>query len=81
MAELIYLRVKTFHKDITITEFPKNKLHDEPNVYHAEIQEIQKHRRVESRKAGCDVGEEWAAVDWIKKHAKSFRAKWNKCHG
>jgi len=48
------------------------------DVYHAEIKEIQKHRWRESRKAGHDVGEEWAAFDWVEKHAEQFRDAWSK---
>ena len=45
----------------------------EKNTYLDQVEEIQKHRRVESKKAGYDVGEEWAARDWINKYAKKYR--------
>jgi len=48
------------------------------NIYLAQAEEIQKHRWIESKKAGCDVGELWAARDWIRKYAKTFRENWNK---
>ncbi len=52
----------------------KTKL--EKNVYHTQVEEIQKHRWIESEKVGHDVGVEWAAQDWAEKHAASFREHW-----
>ena len=37
-----------------------------------QIQEIQRHKWIESEKAGRDLGQE-AAFDWIRRHARSFR--------
>ena len=48
------------------------------NVFLEQVREIQKHRLLESEKAGYDVGEEWAAVDWISKYAASFRGSLRK---
>lgn len=45
----------------------------------AQIEEIQKHKWIESEKAGHDLGEE-AVKDWVKKHAKEWRDNWNKEH-
>jgi len=46
------------------------------NVYQAEIEEIRKHCWLESERAGCNVGEEWAALDWTERYAEQFRAWW-----
>ena len=40
----------------------------------AEREEIQKHKWIESEKAGYDIGFERALTDWIIKH----RSKWRK---
>ena len=42
----------------------------------AQIEEMKKHRWIESEKAGRDLGEA-AYLDWIKNHAKAFREWWN----
>lgn len=39
---------------------------------HAQIQEINKHKWIESEKANRDLGDS-AIKDWIKKYAKNFR--------
>ena len=38
-----------------------------------QIQEIQRHKYLESEKRGYDVGEDWAAMDWIQNHSKKWR--------
>jgi len=43
-----------------------------------QIEEIQKYKWIESEKAGYDIGELKAAVDWIVKYAKEFRENWGK---
>ena len=43
------------------------------NIFQRQVEEIQKHRWIESEKFGYDAGEEWAATDWIVKYARSFR--------
>jgi membrane-bound lytic murein transglycosylase MltF len=48
------------------------------NVFQAEIAEIQKYRWLESEKLSYDIGEEIAAVEWIRQYAKSFREYWNR---
>ena len=42
-----------------------------------QIKEIEIHKWIESEKANRDLGEE-AIKDWIMKHAKEFREKWEK---
>lgn len=42
--------------------------------FHAEREEILKHKWIESEKAGHDIGFERALTDWIIKH----RSKWRK---
>lgn len=42
--------------------------------FHAEREEILKHKWIESEKAGHDIGFEQALTDWIVKH----RSKWRK---
>lgn len=42
----------------------------------AQCEEMQKHRWIESEKAGHDLGES-AYLDWVRKYAKSFREWWN----
>ena len=47
-------------------------------IYSVQVEEILKHKWIESEKAGHDVGEKWAAADWVRKYAKQFREYWNK---
>lgn len=42
----------------------------------AQCEEMQKHRWIESEKAGRDLGES-AYLDWVRKYAKVFREWWN----
>jgi hypothetical protein len=42
--------------------------------FQAELNEILKHKWIESEKAGRDIGFEKALTDWIMKH----RSKWRK---
>jgi len=42
--------------------------------FHAECEEILKHKWIESEKAGRDIGFDWALTDWNVKH----RSKWLK---
>ena len=42
--------------------------------FQAELQEILRHKWLESEKAGRDIGFEQALTDWIMKH----RSKWRK---
>ena len=40
--------------------------------YQCQIDEVNRHKWIESEKAGHDVGWEWALIDWIIRH----RATW-----
>jgi hypothetical protein len=42
------------------------------NLNKKQIEEIEKHKWIESEKVGYDLGY-LAVLDWIKKHAKKFR--------
>lgn len=43
----------------------------------SQIDEINKHKWIESEKVKHDLGEE-AVRDWIKKHAANFRKEWER---
>jgi hypothetical protein len=57
-----------------ITGKQKQELLKNPSV----IEEINKHKWFESQKTGSDVGFEFAAEDWLNKHANSWLAKSSK---
>jgi len=42
----------------------------------AQIEEIKKHKWIESEKAGHDIGEFQAAVDWVSRYAGEFKGVW-----
>jgi hypothetical protein len=44
-----------------------------------QIEEMLKHKWIESEKAGYDLGEE-ANKDYLKNHASAYREGWNKNH-
>ena len=44
--------------------------------YKEELDEILKHKWIESEKAGYDIGFEKALVDWILKHRKNWRRQY-----
>ena len=46
------------------------------DVFYSQIEEIKKHRWLESEKAGHDVGLDWAALDWVTKYAGKYREYW-----
>lgn len=48
------------------------------NIFTAQLEEISKHKYYESKKVGHDVGEKWAAGDWVTKYATDFRKHWEK---
>lgn len=41
---------------------------------------MEKHKYIESEKAGKDLGDS-AFLDWIIKYAASFREEWERIHG
>jgi len=45
-----------------------------------QVEEMKKHKWIESEKAARDMGEE-ALFDWINKWAKEFREQWEAEHG
>lgn len=53
--------------DITNQKLLKNK---------KAVEEINRHRWIESEKAGCDIGFETASVDWLEK----FSGAWMQYH-
>jgi hypothetical protein len=40
-----------------------------------ELEEIKRHRWIESEKAGRDLGDH-AVIDWIQKYSAAFRLQW-----
>ena len=48
--------------------------------YQSELEEILKHKWVESEKAGRDVGFSFALVDWIRHHRTAWRKSIKKPH-
>jgi hypothetical protein len=48
--------------------------HDElASIVRSHQEEIQEYRRVESQRVGCDIGWEWAAVEWMEQHHPGWR--------
>ena len=43
-----------------------------------EITEIEKHKWIESEKAGHDVGGNRATLDWMMKHRETWNQGWDK---
>ena len=48
--------------------------------YKSELEQIQKHKWIESEKAGKDVGFSFALTDWIRYHRKAWRKSIKKPH-
>ena len=48
--------------------------------YQSELEEILKHKWVESEKAGRDVGFSFALTDWVRYHRKAWRESIKKPH-
>jgi len=46
----------------------------------AQVEEIKKHKWIESHKQNHDIGNFEASVDWVNKYAEAFRAHWEKTH-
>jgi hypothetical protein len=40
----------------------------------SELEEVLRHKWLESEKAGCDVGFDWALFDWCIRHRRGWRA-------
>ena len=47
----------------------------ETDILRIELEEILKHKWIESEKAGYDLGDQ-AVWDWVKKYAREFREYW-----
>lgn len=47
------------------------------NYIHAQINEIEKYKWIESERAGYDIGRNRAAKEWIDKYSKVFREQWS----
>ena len=47
------------------------------DILRIELEEILKHKWIESEKAGYDLGDQ-AVWDWVKKYAQEFRNYWEK---
>ena len=48
--------------------------------YQKELEEVLKHKWIESEKAGRDVGFNFALVDWIRHHREDWRESIKKPH-
>ena len=46
-------------------------------IHYLQLQEILKHKWIESEKAGVDLGNQ-AVMEWIEKYAADFRCYWEK---
>ena len=59
-----------------------NRFDDMPwfQQYLAMMEEVKRHKYIESEKAGRDVGIEWAIVDWDIKHRSLWTKEWKKAH-
>jgi hypothetical protein len=49
-------------------------------ILRKELEEILKHKWIESEKAGYDLGDK-AVWDWVQKYAHEFREYWQKKNG
>lgn len=50
---------------------------DQCDILRKELEEILKHKWIESEKAGYDLGDQ-AVWDWVEKYACEFREYWQK---
>lgn len=41
--------------------------------FRRELEEINRHKWLESEKAGRDLGFEWALLDWVRRHRSEWR--------
>jgi hypothetical protein len=57
----------------------KNEDHkmNQVDILREELEEILKHKWIESEKAGYDLGDQ-AVWDWVQKYAHEFREYWQK---
>jgi hypothetical protein len=65
--------------DATYSSAPVNPLNADIRsfslyrAFTAELEEILKHKWIESEKAGRDVGFDWALINWTTHHRRSWR--------
>jgi hypothetical protein len=55
----------------------ENKKMNQSDILRKELEEILKHKWLESEKAGYDLGDQ-AVWDWVEKYAHEFREYWQK---
>jgi hypothetical protein len=55
----------------------KNEKMTQSDILRKELEEILKHKWIESEKAGYDLGDQ-AVWDWVNKYAHEFREYWQK---
>lgn len=58
----------------------KDKKMTQTEILRKELEEILKHKWIESEKAGYDLGDQ-AVWDWVEKYAHEFREYWQKKNG
>ena len=55
----------------------ENNKMTQSDILRKELEEILKHKWIESEKAGYDLGDQ-AVWDWVQKYAHEFREYWQK---
>ena len=55
----------------------ENNKMNQVDILREELEEILKHKWIESEKAGYDLGDK-AVWDWVQKYAHEFREYWQK---
>jgi uncharacterized protein YjaZ len=55
----------------------EDKKMTQSDILRKELEEILKHKWIESEKAGYDLGDQ-AVWDWVQKYAHEFREYWQK---
>ena len=55
----------------------ENNTMNQCDILRKELEEILKHKWIESEKAGYDLGDQ-AVWDWVEKYAHEFREYWQK---
>jgi len=58
----------------------EDKKMTQSDILRKELEEILKHKWIESEKAGYDLGDQ-AVWDWVQKYAHEFREYWQKKNG
>jgi len=76
LKQIIFLRVRI--KGKITAWYQEGKTMQRTTVFQAEVAEIQKYRWIQSEKAGYDIGQDRAAMEWIAKYAAKFREQWER---